>query len=69
MIAKEMIDAIMPDFMKHFSVGSSCGMAVAFGLSLWFEPIITKIMFILFMFMAGVGLYNLKDDYIEYFKK
>jgi len=66
---KEILKAIVPDFMKFFSIGSSCGMAIAFGLSMWFEPIVIKWMFGAFLITALVGLYDIKDDFIEYFKE
>ena len=65
---KQIIQTLVPQFMKHFSVGSSVGLCIGFGLSLWFHTNIVWFLFISFLILALVGLYDVKDDFIEFFK-
>ncbi len=60
---------MIPRFMKHFSVGSTIGLTTGFGLALWFDPRITMIMFACFFVLAITGLWGVRHDFIEHFKK
>lgn len=60
---KDLVKALVPMKYKFFSVGSTVGMTIAFGLSIWFEPLTIKIMFFGSLVLAAVGLWDIKNEF------
>jgi uncharacterized BrkB/YihY/UPF0761 family membrane protein len=66
---KELINIYTPQFMKHFSVGSSIGIALAFALSLIMSDTLIIVGAVFFTVVGFFGFKEIKDDFINHINK
>ena len=65
----DVIDSIIPNFMKHFSVGASFGVVLGILITLNLSKYMSYIFLGMYILVGLFGLWRTRDDWVEYFQK
>lgn len=65
---REYVNALVPDFMKFMSVGSTIGISLGLCFSYFLSDNTKLYVMLFFMLLSITGFWQVKDVFINYFK-